>query len=69
MSSTAEASFLGRQLALPAPAGDPTKAAISRAQRVLKTWTWNRMNALALIHAGCWAGEDRDGEERQWESR
>src|SRR5262249_39750030 len=43
MSSTAEASSLVRRLALPAPAGDTTKAAISRAHRVLKTWTWNRV--------------------------
>src|SRR5215470_18089442 len=43
MSSTAEASSLVRQLALPAPAADSTKAAISRAHRVLKTWTWNRV--------------------------
>jgi hypothetical protein len=43
MSSTAEASSLVRQLALPAPAGDTAKSAISRAHRVLKTWTWNRV--------------------------
>jgi hypothetical protein len=43
MSSTEEATFLLRQLALPAPAGDSTKSAISRAHRVLKTWTWNRV--------------------------
>ena len=43
MSSTAEASSLVRQLALPAPAGDTTKFAISRAHRALKTWTWNRV--------------------------
>jgi hypothetical protein len=35
---------LVRRLALPAPAGDTTKAAISRAHRVLKTWTWNRVH-------------------------
>jgi hypothetical protein len=34
---------LVRQLALPAPAGDTTKAAIFRAHRVLNTWTWNRV--------------------------
>jgi hypothetical protein len=43
MSSTTEASELVRWLALPAPAGDTTKAAISRAHRILKTWTWNRV--------------------------
>src|SRR5262249_2999373 len=43
MSSTTEASELVRRLALPAPAGDTTKAAISRAHRILKTWTWNRV--------------------------
>jgi hypothetical protein len=43
MTSGGEASFLVRQLALPAPAGDTTKAAIFRAHRVLNTWTWNRV--------------------------
>jgi hypothetical protein len=43
MSSTTEASELIRRLALPVPPGDTTKAAISRAHRILKTWTWNRV--------------------------
>jgi hypothetical protein len=43
MISTAEASSLVRRLASPAPVGDTTKAAISRAHRTLKTWTWNRV--------------------------
>jgi hypothetical protein len=34
---------LVRQLALPAPAGDTTKAAIFRVHRILNTWTWNRV--------------------------
>ena len=41
-----------RQLALPAPAGDTTKCAISRAHRILKTWTWNRVRDV-------WHGDSR----------
>jgi hypothetical protein len=43
MTSSGEAALLIRQLALPAPAGDSTKAAIYRVHRILNTWTWNRV--------------------------
>ena len=42
-SPLAEAQALVRRLAEPVPAGDSTKAAISRSARSLQNWTYNRV--------------------------
>lgn len=43
MNATAEASILVRQIAEPRPVGDSVKAAMGRAHRALRGWTFNRV--------------------------
>ncbi len=52
MNALAEASFLVRKIAEPAPAGDSVKGAILRAYRRLGTWTHNRVRDV-------WYGDHR----------
>lgn len=52
MNALAEASFLVRKIAEPAPPGDSVKAAILRAYRRIGSWTHNRVRDV-------WYGDNR----------